>query len=129
MAEKVTGGEAKPAKRPPKTHNLPELVKALSPFMKDIMGAYDEMEEDHGSHVLTISNKFDAIAEKIGYPKALIRSQVAKIRRESKEADAIKEMDQAELEQEIELAKAFAGTGFGKFAEARLAKLQAAAGK
>lgn len=125
MAEKV-GGETKASKRPPKTHNVDDLVKKLEPFMKDIMNSYDAMEEDHGSHVLKISNKFDGIAEKTGFPKSLIRSQVAKIRRAAKEDDAIREMEVAEIEQEIELAKGFAGTAFGKFAEGRLAKLQSA---
>ena len=127
MAEKLAGdGDTAKKKRPPKTHNIPDLTKKLEPFVKDIMKAYDEMEEDHGSHVLTISNKFEAIAEKIGFPKGLIRSQVAKLRRAAKEADAIKEMEEAEIEQEIELAEGFAGTAFGSFVQDRLTRLRAA---
>lgn len=126
MAEKVGEADKAVKKRVPKEHNLADLANKLGPFVKDIMKAYDAMEEDHGSHVLTINNKFDAIAEKVGFPKALIRTQIAKIRRASKEEDTIKEMSEAEIDQEIELATGFAGTLFGKYVEERLEKLKAA---
>lgn len=126
MADKISGSE-KPAKekRPPKTHNVAELPKKLEPFLKDIMKAYDVMEQDHGSHVLTINNKFETISEKVGFPKALIRKHVAKIRRTEKENDALKEMGDAELDEEIDLQKGWAGTSFAAFTSLYLEKLEA----
>lgn len=127
MAEKV-GAAEKPAKekKVPKTHNLSDLTKKLEPFVKDIFKAYDAMEEDHGSHVLTINNKFEKIAEQIGFPKALIRSQISALRRSQKAEKKLKEMSVDELEQEIELLQGFAGTAFGKYVEGKIEKLKAA---
>jgi hypothetical protein len=118
MAEKV-GAADKPAKekKVPKTHNLSELTKKLEPFLKEITKAYDAMEEDHGSHVLSINHKFEAISEKIGFPKALIRTQVARIRRAKKAEEQLKEMTVEELEEEISLREGFAGTAFGKYVD------------
>jgi len=107
MAEKLSGSE-KPAKekRPPKTHNMAALTKALDPFLNSVCKMYDEMEKDHGSHVLSINHKFEEIAEKIGFPKGLIRQKVAAIRRAEKAKEALKEMERDEIEQEIELLEA-----------------------
>jgi uncharacterized protein YukE len=124
MAEKI-GAPEKTAKRPPKTHNVAELPKKLEPFLKEIMKAYDALEEDHGSHILSINHKFEKISETIGFPKSLIRTHVAKIRRSSKEADTLKEMDDDDLAQEIELQKGWAGTSFAAFTSVYLEKLEA----
>lgn len=132
MAEKVgapaeDGGTKKKARKVDKAHNQAELAKKLDPFIKDINKMYDAMEEDHGSHVLSINHKFEAIAEKIGFPKGLIRSQVAKIRTGIKLEKTLREAEAEELEDEIKLLEGFAGTGFGRFVQERLDKVRAAA--
>lgn len=131
MAEKVTAdndgdGAPKKGRKVTKTHNQADLAKKLEPFIKDINKAYDAMEEDHGSHVLSINHKFTAIAEKIGHPATAIRSQVAKIRRGIKAEKQLKEAELEELEAEAELLEGFAGTAFGRFVQEKLDKVRSA---
>lgn len=129
MAEKATGedaGAGKKTRKVDKTHNQAELAKKLEPFIKEINKMYDAMEEDHGSHVLSINHKFEAIAEKIGFPKGMVREKVAQIRRGIKEEKKLKEAELEELEDEVKLLEGFAGTGFGRFVQNRLDKMRVA---
>lgn len=123
MAETVEGqGGAKKTAPAKKGHNRVDLRKKLEPFMKEICGDYDKMEEVHGSHVMKINRKFENISEATGFPKAMIRSEVARVRRRIKEEAKEKELEEEEREEIEAFRDAFKGTPFGKYAEGELAK-------
>lgn len=119
MAEKLTsdGGQSPKGKRGrvPKNHNQKELVKKLDPFIPEMIGLYDKMEEVHGTHMTRINNRFKKIAEDIDFPIPMLRSHIANIRRLQKAEAKIAEMSREDLEAAIELAEGFAGTAFGDY--------------
>lgn len=123
MAEKATGNgkPGKALKLAPKGHNLDEVRKKMLPFVKGIDDAYDKMEEVHGSHVLTINHKFDTAAEATGIPKAILRREIARMRRRKKELAREQEMSEEERDDVEKLRDAMDGTPFGAFFAGRLA--------
>lgn len=124
MAEKATPEKAakpKKEKAPKKPVDLDNLRKKLAPFAKDIFTAYEAMEQDHGSHVLTINHKFDKAAENTGFPKSLLRSEIARMRRKQKEEEKEQSMAEEEREDIERFRDAMEGTPFGKWAEGELA--------
>lgn len=123
MAEKVAANDAgKKARAPaPKGHNLDDLRKKLAPFTKAIFEAYDAMETDHGSHVLTINHKFEKAAESTGFPKSLLRQEVARMRRRKKDEEREKAMADEEREDIERFRAAMDGTPFGAYAAGQLA--------
>lgn len=125
MAEKVTGDPEKKARKkkaPAAGHNLEDLRKKLAPFVKGITDAYDDMEEDHGSHVLTIAAKFEKAAESTGFPKGLLRTEIARIRRKQKEEAKEIAMDDDEREDTERFRACMDGTPMGKWAQGSLAR-------
>lgn len=123
MAEKATGnGAAAPKTKPAaKGHNLEELRKKLLPFVKGLTDAYDKMEEVHGSHVLTINHKFDTAAEATGFPKALLRKEISRLRRRMKEEANEQGMSEEERDDIEKFRNVMAGTPFGAYAAGKLA--------
>lgn len=126
MAEKLTGSDDKKKKKPSKKHNQADLTRALEPFLNKICKAYDEQEKDNGAHSLAIGKLYGDCAEKIGFPKGLIQSHVAKIRRGIKAEAAIKEMEREEIEDELELLSGYSEIPmFSKHMETRREQLNA----
>lgn len=127
MAEnlKPAAAKDKPKGKPGKGHNITELRKSLAPYVTDIMKMYDEMEEDHGSHVTRIGNKFEKVGEATGFGTGKLRSEIARMRRRQKEIAKEQEMDEDEREETERFREALAGTPMAKWAEGELAKPKA----
>lgn len=124
MAEVVKGAGApkKKEKGPKKTHNLDDLRRKLGPYVKGITDAYDAMEEDHGSHVLTISDKFNKAAESTGFPVSLLRREISRIRRNIKDEKREQELKPDERQEIEQFRAAMDGLPMGKYAAGQLAK-------
>ena len=125
MAEKATGN--KPKKKAAKDdaagvgHNSEKDKKKLDAHVQRIMGKMDNMEKDHGGHILEIAFDIEKASEDTGFSKGLIRSEIATIRRKKKQEAKEKGMSESERADTERFRSLMGDTPMGKWVGGALA--------